>query len=322
MSKRFLAVVALLAVAGPVFADKDVAYADYREGIVQERTRDYPGAVASFKAALNEEPSLIYAEKQLGNCFYYLGDDRAALKHYDLYLAIDPSDAATEKFAEYLRARSAGRAPQNADGRGSGYSLDSPGLIHSRFYVGGSLGLLDISDSDLNNLIGSSYTVESDAAFFGDLHVGYQWQNGIALEIGEEALARVAVIQDSFGDDLTFEGTEDALCVEPLYRFTLSRRTAVLTGLKLGIGSASAVFTGDSGSTTLASVGSTLVEPDLRFQFMLGRMVGLEAGLDYRFAAYNFDLDSGGGSGGTWRMVDDGLVESIGVDVYFGHIVN
>ncbi len=99
-----LAGVALLA-ARPVWADLAGAQAEYRFGLEQERARNYRLAVEYFGKSLAADARYVYADKEMGTCYYYLGDKAEALFHYDRYLAVVPSDKPVSSMAEYLRGQ-------------------------------------------------------------------------------------------------------------------------------------------------------------------------------------------------------------------------
>jgi tetratricopeptide (TPR) repeat protein len=323
--KSILLAAAMLAAAGRAIAGTDEAKTYYMAGLTKERSKDYGGAIPDFKYALQKDPTYDFARKQLGNCFYYLGQYRAAITQYDLYLADHPEDDATRRFVANLRGKNEGPTDQPEFSQGDGGQVsggqEGPlGLIRSRFYAGLNLGDVLVS-TNLTTVTVSGFSVGTDVAFNGDGHIGYQWQNGLALELGEEIFVRAATFSDVYGDQLAFGAFETAFCIEPLYRFPLSRRGALLVGIKLGLSSATAhINKGGIAGIGGPTANSTLIEPDVRYQFLVGRMVGLEAGLEYRSATFTFNPSETGGE--ALNIDDSGLVLRIGVDVYFGRIIN
>ncbi len=88
------------------------AKAAYTRGLALEKSKQYAQAIQEYEAALAAEPRYVYANKQLGNCYYFQGDKAAALKQYDTYLAAVPGDLAVKGVADGLRA--AGGASANS----------------------------------------------------------------------------------------------------------------------------------------------------------------------------------------------------------------
>jgi hypothetical protein len=86
-----------------LWADADGAKAAYMRGIQKEKAKDYSGAVVDYSAAVVDYPNYYWAYKELGNCFYYLGDKAKAVENYDKYLTYAPGDIAIKTFADKIR---------------------------------------------------------------------------------------------------------------------------------------------------------------------------------------------------------------------------
>src|SRR5260221_2225934 len=74
----------------PAQATLEGAKAAFMRGLAKERAKDYQVAIAYYEDALKEYPSYIYANKQLGNCYYYVGDREKSLENFDAYLSYKP----------------------------------------------------------------------------------------------------------------------------------------------------------------------------------------------------------------------------------------
>lgn len=95
----------------PLRADVAGAKAAFYRGLGLERAKSYPEAIKAYQSALVAEPRYAWADRQMGNCFYYLGDKAEALRHYDAYLALVGNDVKTRAFADRLRAELDGAVP-------------------------------------------------------------------------------------------------------------------------------------------------------------------------------------------------------------------
>lgn len=326
----FLGALCLPAVAA--FADLTTALTDYKSGVAKEKAKDYPGAVVDLQASLREDPSVTGAQKQLGNCFYYLGDLRRALKHYDLYLLSHPDDDATFAFAENLRKNlRAQRRDRLEDGgrrdRADTADLDAAAPRRGSFYAGLSGSLFFPSASDVQNIYGNAgSSVGTNYGFAEEEHLGYLWANGFGLEGGFEYVDRETTLTDTYeGSSYPVDYTvvELGVFVEPLYRFRLGGRSALIAGLQ--VGASEAVLAGDSyGGYGYGDAygGALVLTPDVRYQFLFGGRFGLELGAQYRLADFDTLNNTDGysivnSSGGTWHLSDSGLAVRLGFDFYF-----
>lgn len=107
MPFRSLAVSALLCcfflAPSPAWADAEAAKAAYMRGVAQQKAGQYQAALSEYEASLQAEPRYVYSYKQMGTCYYYLGQKGKAVAAYDKYLAAYPNDTAIRKFADSIR---------------------------------------------------------------------------------------------------------------------------------------------------------------------------------------------------------------------------
>ncbi|MES2200641.1 MAG: tetratricopeptide repeat protein [candidate division FCPU426 bacterium] len=123
--------------AVPAAASVEAAKAAYQRGVSLERNKQYTEAIKEYQAALDASPNYFYAHKQMGTCYYYLGDKSSALAHYDAYLAKAP-DAAIKSLADKMRA--AGVTPASASGSAAS-SSEAGGPSNNLYTNLGSLAL-------------------------------------------------------------------------------------------------------------------------------------------------------------------------------------
>jgi len=335
---RLLLMSLVLALA-PAFAAAtaaDDAKAAYMRGAAKEKAQDYQGAIAEYEAALKAYPGYFYANKQIGNCDYRLGKASEAIEQYDIYLAKAPNDAATKNFANALRAKQ-GAAPspkKEAAAKGDGEMGLNPA-----FYLGFGFGMISNDGSDLTK--GSTgASVALGLNFLEELHLGYQWPSGLAVEGGYQNFNRLATVtygSSSGGGGIAYVIGDTTFFVEPLYRFQASRRITLDGGLQLGYTSASLTCASAGGSSSgsastsalaLSGSGVTFM-PEGRVNFMLGRRVGLHLGAGYRIATITVkgssaSSSSGGSSSsaGSGELNNGGLTYKLGLDIFFSRVVN
>jgi tetratricopeptide (TPR) repeat protein len=303
-----------------------MALTDYGSGQAKEKAKDYPGAIADLQAALREDPSVTGAYKQLGNCYYYIGDYRRALKCYDRYLLSHPDDDATFAFAQNLKRqlRKEGRRGGREDGDPA--DVADTGPRRGTFYAGLSGSLFFPGSNDLRNLLGNSgLSLGTNSAFAEEEHFGYLWANGLGLEGGFQYVDREAdFTQTSDGESFPadFSMIEFGVFLEPLYRLSLGAHGALIGGLQ--IGASEAILTDDDDAAAGDFYGGGLVlTPDLRYEYVFGGRFGADLGVQYRIAdfdtlhstAFGGNLENANGS--NWQLNDSGLAFRLGLNFYF-----
>ena len=336
---RLLLISLILALA-PAFAiatPADDAKAAYMRGAAKEKAQDYKGAIDEYQGALKAYPGYFYANKQIGNCYYRLGKPAEAIEQYDIYLAKAPNDAATKNFADSLRAK-AGAAPKEKVAKKEAAKGDGEMGLNPAFYLGFGFGMISNDGSDLTK--GSTgASVALGLNFLEELHLGYQWPNGLAVEGGYQNFNRLATV--TYGSSSSGGGTayvigDTTFFVEPLYRFQMAKRITLDGGLQLGYTSTSLTFasvassSSSSSSSSLALSGSGITfMPEGRVNFMLGRRVGLHLGAGYRIATITVKGSSAStsssgssSSGGSGDLNNGGLTYKLGLDIFFSRVVN
>lgn len=94
-----------LLLPGVVRADVAAAKAAYMRGMAQQKAKQYQAAIYEYEASLQAEPRYAYSYKQMGTCYYYMGDKVKAVESYDKYLVAVPNDAPIRKFADSIRGQ-------------------------------------------------------------------------------------------------------------------------------------------------------------------------------------------------------------------------
>jgi hypothetical protein len=322
-----------LFVASGLHASVEGAKAAFMRGQASEKAKNYKEAINEYQTALKEYPTYIYANKQLGNCYYYLGDKAKALKNYDIYLSYKKDDATTKAFADRLR-QSVGGGDSQASESGSS---DGKIAMTPSIYISPSLSYLTNDGSDMTGGTSAPGITVSSFVFDFDLACGYQMPNGFFAAGGYEYLARASTIGISIGG-VSSSGavidviTESVFFVEPGYRFSLSRKIGLLGGLKLGYASESLTYGGSgyggtgSGGTALVATGSGLIyEPEVGIQFLMGHRVGLNLNLGYRIDSITPSGTSVSGytvSSSALPIVNSGVKVTLGMNIYFKRLID
>lgn len=352
----FLAALVLLCMTPRLEASPEGAKAAYLRGAALERAKDYKNAIVSYREALAEDSRYVYANKQMGNCYYYLGDKIEALANYDLWLAVKKDDTATAAFAEKLRAEVSPQAPYAVD---DGYEPEPedrprrrnrrkaaplpPGpLSGSSFYMGASMSGLFGNAGDIKKAYaGSSYEglTYVDFGLNFDAHLGFLFEPGLGIEAGVSLLSRAVQASyvyrfggNYYSDYDLYSILETTYFVEPLWRFPFSRKLGLIAGVKLGYATASfknSTYNYSSNGANTFNGSGTLIAPDLRLQILFGGRVSLEVGGEYRFSDIGPMKNSLGtalqvyndaGELEDWRVSNSGIALRIGLNIYFSRL--
>jgi hypothetical protein len=177
---------------GPA-ADAGTAASAYEQGFLLEKKGNYAAARDEFGLMQPGDPFYVNSRRELGNCYYYLGEKSKALPYYDAYLAARPDDTRFAAFVENLR-KSLPAAPAEAAAsvvaaepfkiryslRGSlgyGMALSSDGFGYGRF------------DNFTTTVCSNCFYLESGVG--EDVHTdkGYPAAPGAGLAYSFEALA-------------------------------------------------------------------------------------------------------------------------------------
>jgi Flp pilus assembly protein TadD len=103
----FFFAVALVAVK-PVFAvQTNTPENSYKQGVALERAGEYSQAIEAFEAATTANPGFAWAYRDMGTCYYRLGDIDKARQAYAQYLTLNPRDTQTKAFAKSLKHKQA-----------------------------------------------------------------------------------------------------------------------------------------------------------------------------------------------------------------------
>jgi hypothetical protein len=323
---RFLKILFLLSLAAvPLRADPDAAKAAYARGVGYEKNKDYAKALLEYKLALAEDPSLILARRQSGNCHYYLHEKEAALADYQSYLAAKPDDALVQSTAARLEAE---LVPVQAPLR-SPYDSEAPLRLHDAFYAGVSLGEVMTDKADMQQLVPGSI-VPDQYALLGTLRLGFLSSSGFSLDGAfnygpyRNFTGSYSAYPYNFEDHYEFQ--ETSFCLEPGFRVPLGRRMALGGGLALGYASQSFKYTSTLYRSQSFSGSNFSYTPEIKASLFFGR-IGLDIDLGYHNSKSEAMKDSSGaplivtnlstGAKSNWNMDNSGWMLRVGAVYYF-----
>jgi hypothetical protein len=288
-----LGVAFLMALAtASVHADTAAAAADYKQAQQFQTAKQWGAAVKAYQAALAAEPRYIWAYKGLGTTYYLAGDKKGALVYYDRYLQSNPSDTATQAFADKLRASlgagAAPAAPAPAAAAGAAYAEKSP--IAGLSFGLGLDGLLASAD-DINQLLGSgaTQTFQSSFGFGADLAADYGFANGFVIG-GKFAYGpnRSHALTYSDGSSDTIAINNLMLAISPGYRMAMGGQSWIDLRLDLGYlmvtGTETYAYNGSSQSYTFTSSGYAVI-PQVAYAHKIGSNFGISGGLGYMISS-------------------------------------
>jgi len=145
MSFWKIAVLLLILTPGLCRADDlELALSHYRKGVSLESTRNYVQAIQEFQESLSLAPYYFWANRELGNCFYYLGDKDHSINAYKRYLEEDPDDRSLNSFLTNYEGKGEGK---------SGNSENSRKLDYKRYELGLGAGISYYSMNSWNNSV-------------------------------------------------------------------------------------------------------------------------------------------------------------------------
>jgi hypothetical protein len=177
---RVLVVLAALSVPFGLRADADGAKAAYMRGIQKEKAKDYGAAANEYLAAVAAYPNYYWAYKQLGTCYYYMGNKPKAVEYYDKYLTYAPQDTAIKKFADSIRPAGSAAPAEVASSVGQ----VAPPLKH--WGLGLDLGFNTYAMGDWNKVFssggsGTGGTINSGLGLAGDFRYRFtpSWWAGL-----------------------------------------------------------------------------------------------------------------------------------------------
>jgi tetratricopeptide (TPR) repeat protein len=122
---RLICVLALLFFTSALLSatpapDSKGAKEAYGLGVDLQTIKDYWGALEQYQIAHRADPTFAPAIKQMGDCYYLLGDPAKAREAYGQYLALNPADSRSQGFYQFLATRVAAGTepppPLNPDG--------------------------------------------------------------------------------------------------------------------------------------------------------------------------------------------------------------
>lgn len=275
-------------------ADRPEALKDFNQGKQYQASRQWRQAIQCYSAALKTDPSFYYSYKALGTVYYQAGDHRGALAYYDLYLKSAPGDAATQAFAEKIRAELGGArrpvaeaTPTSAPGTPSA----QPGgqaaqTLHAGFDVRAfGLGVMD-SGSDL---VADFPGISASSCFATGGGLGLDYGLGVGFVAGLDLMTGPNRSQGLSAGTSSATATVSNLCgfVNAGWRFPLFRDFVLEPRLGLGFVSGTLAIAGLDSSS-----GSGFgVWPELRGEYEAGNW-GLGLSLGYLISSIPTLTDS------------------------------
>ncbi|HXC64676.1 MAG TPA: tetratricopeptide repeat protein [bacterium] len=302
-----------------LYADPATGLQDFKTGQGFQAARQWGNAVKQYLKCLQDDPKAYWAYKALGTVYYQAGDHRGALAYYQRYLALNPSDSATQAFAGRLRAESGVAAPATSAGAAAGAQAQ-PAQAKSNSH--GGFGIRAEGDYVLNNgadLValytqpgvtaatsganGTGYGLGLDFTTNGGFMTGIDYMDGpsraCSLSLNGGTLSsKVAIANQTFGLDAGWRlGFGTHFMVEP----------------NLGLDYMLTTMTINSNSVCTASGFSAW--PKLRAEAVWGCLgVGLSAGYLWaqlspvkNSSGWSLQQYSSSGASSTWVMNNGGL---------------
>ena len=337
-------IVSLLALASPLLAGLSAAKEAYLQGLAKEKAKEYFEAINYYKASLEEYHAYVYAQRQLGNCYYANGDKDMALKSYDAYLAVMPSDDSVRAFADRLRAElgkggpslqltpSAIEAlePPSARRQSMGLVAEEDPVFQDVFYMAGELGIVFTSSADMQRLAPGS-SVSDRYGNVGQLRAGFLSATGFFFE-GAYAFGPYREYNNTYADSTgsytqTWQFSESTFSIEPGFRVPLNRHFGLGLGVALGYSNASLGALDVPGLPVQRYSGSGFsYTPELKFSFYFGK-IGLDLDLGYHNSTISPMKDNTGLpltaqnystlKTEAWAMDNSGFEAKIGAVLYF-----
>jgi hypothetical protein len=173
----FLFAVVLVAVK-PVFAvQTNTPENSYKQGVALERAGAYSKAIEAFEAAITANPSFAWPYRDMGTCYYRLGDIENARRAYAQYLALNPRDTQTKAFAKSLKHK---QAP----------ALETAPSFAGLFLDVGVAGL-ELSNSDIKNFLayGDGWDASGPS---NSLNWMFQFRGGYQAQAGWDIYGKLA----------------------------------------------------------------------------------------------------------------------------------
>lgn len=285
-SKLLIGLVLITVGTSALAGNAKTAQGLYSLAMAKEKAKDYQGAVELYQSSLRELPNYSWSYRQLGNCYYYLGQKEQALESYNLYLAAFPKDEKIRAFADRLRTS----APPQAlvmttnDGAKKLWSV----------YLDGGLALLGSSDF---KKFGGGTTTGPDSAWAALIDFGLAYR--IVENIDLFGRIVLGPYRGAKYDAPTVPGLKATVDVQEMSllfggAYILARGIHRF-GAGLGVGPA--VFTGTYGQTWEGHPTATggydftgmtwVVEPELTYELMLSDHWGLRGVAGYRLARFD-----------------------------------
>ena len=304
------------ALAAGLAADPAAGSQDFQLGQKYQAARQWGNAARQYLKTLQDDPKAIWAYKALGTVYYQGGDRRGALAYYQRYLALNPSDSATQAFA--ARLRTALGAPAPAAAAQPAQPAHTASASHGGFgvRVGGDMVLNN--GADVAALSGGpgfnptvtgpnpiGYGLGADYTTDGGFMTGLDFTEGPSrsytiTEAGLPGSEQLAINNQTFGLDAGWRiGIGEHFMLEPNL------------GLDYMLSNLNLTFGGGSATATASGFAAW---PKLRAEFVWGCFgVGLSAG--YLWAQLSPVKDTGttlqqtssSGSTSTWVMNNGGL---------------
>jgi hypothetical protein len=283
----FLGAACLWAAPGSAAASEESARAQYLIGLKHYKAKEYPAALKYFKAALKQDTDFSMADKALGATYNKEGDTRQSIHYYEIYLAANPGDGATQALVRKLKGQSGEgegtepEATQDSAGTAPGGGKFTPGF-DGRFNISPFFA----NDSDIDQLYGSAASGGSASNGPGTT-IGY----GISLG-GDYGLANGFVVGFDIYDGYNRSGTgtyrygaytgsagfnvdQWSFIFSPGWRFKLTPK--IVLEPRLGLGFSTLYLAFSTGNYAAGEAWGTGFDiwPEVRAEYELGEIAKL-----------------------------------------------
>jgi hypothetical protein len=314
----------ILVAAFRLHAGIDDAKADYMRGLKLELAKNYVAALAAYKAALAEYPSYVYADRQLANCYYYLGDKDDSARECGIYLAAKPDDAQVRAFADRLR-RDGDISPEAEEG------LEPPGSnarpYQNSLYIG-------LSVAEVMNEMSDVQQLSPNTAFLDQTGTAGKFKIGVLLEEGfwfegsfDFGPDRSYTLQDPLtSPQASIYLSERTFSVEPGFRFPLGSILSLGAGVALGYSFDSLLYSPSNGPTQVYDGSGFVYTPEFKLSLALGK-IGFDIDAGYHNSKISPLRDNNGypltvadlnsGAPENWTMDNSGYFLRMGLLYYF-----
>jgi hypothetical protein len=312
-----------LAAGASLHADPAAGLQDFKAGQSFQAARQWGNAVRQYLKCLQDDPKAYWAYKALGTVYYQAGDHRGALAYYQRYLALYPSDTATQAFASRLRTELGTAAPAGQPTAPADTAQARPAESGPSSHGGFSLrvegaAVMDSGADLVAGSIGPNQTASTPGGLAPGYGLGVDYSTDTGFVVGLEAMdgpirndtVTITVPFGSVAEKVTVNNTTVGLNAG--WSIGVGRHILIQPNLELGYMMSTLTVANASGSDTASGFEAW---PKLRGEYVWGSW-GLGLDLGYLWAQLkpvkgpngkDVQQTSSSGSTSTWVMDNGGL---------------